>query len=50
MAVEGADGVLHLAYELLLTNTTAMKVEVTMVQISDAALAVGPPAGERAAR
>jgi len=36
MAVEGTDGVLHLAYELLLTNTTATKVDVTMVQISDA--------------
>jgi hypothetical protein len=36
MAVEGTDGVFHLAYELLLTNTTATKVDVTMVQISDA--------------
>ena len=36
MPVEGTDGMFHLAYELLLTNTTPLKVDVTMVQISDA--------------
>src|SRR5262245_4267937 len=36
MPVEGTDGVLHLAYELLLTNTTSVDADVTTVEISDA--------------
>jgi hypothetical protein len=34
--VKGTDGVFHLAYELVLTNTTPANARVTMVQISDA--------------
>jgi len=36
MPVEGTDGVFHLAYELLLTNTTPIDADVTTVQVRDA--------------
>lgn len=33
--VEGSDGVFHLAYELLLTNTTPRSIEIETLEVSD---------------